>query len=107
MRFDVLLTSGAENDVDSIYGYIVENHGLKRADYVVAALEKTWERLATSPTRGNYPKELVALGVHDYREVHFKPYRIIYRVAGQKVFVYCVHDGRRDMQTLLQRRLLG
>ncbi|RPJ74031.1 MAG: type II toxin-antitoxin system RelE/ParE family toxin, partial [Desulfobacteraceae bacterium] len=36
----------------------------------------------------------------------FKPYRIIYRVMDKNVYVLLVVDGRRDMQSLLQRRLL-
>ena len=36
----------------------------------------------------------------------FKPYRVIYRVLGNVVHVFLIADGRRDMQTLLQRRLL-
>ena len=41
-----------------------------------------------------------------YREIFFKPYRIIYRVMEDNVHVLVIADGRRDMQTLLQRRLL-
>jgi len=47
------------------------------------------------------------LGIHDFREVFFKPYRIIYRVDRNTVYVYLVADGRRDMQTLLSRRLIN
>ena len=36
----------------------------------------------------------------------FKPYRIIYRVMGDGVYVLVIADGRRDMRALLQRRLL-
>jgi toxin ParE1/3/4 len=49
---------------------------------------------------------LLALGIRDYRETFFKPYRIIYRVEGKRVYVYLIADGRRDMQSLLERRLL-
>ena len=35
-----------------------------------------------------------------------EPYRIIYRVLDNTVYVLVIADGRRDMQTLLQRRLL-
>jgi len=59
------------------------------------------------PARGNYPKELVALGFREWRGVFFKPYRIIYRVIGKDVYVYLIADGRRDMQSLLAWRLLG
>jgi len=56
--------------------------------------------------RENFPPELERIGVYDYREVFFKPYRIIYQISGSEVYVHCVLDGRRDMQTLLQQRLL-
>ena len=45
-------------------------------------------------------------GISEYREVHYKPYRIISRIRARTMVVYCVLDGCRDMQTLLQRRLL-
>ena len=59
------------------------------------------------PERGSYPKELVGLGIKEYRQTFFKPYRVIYRVTGSQVIVYLIADGRRDMQTVLARRLLG
>ncbi len=45
------------------------------------------------------------MGRGDYRELHFKPYRIFYRVLISVVEVTAVLDGRRDMATLLQQRL--
>jgi toxin ParE1/3/4 len=65
------------------------------------------ETLATFPERGSYPRELLALGVREYRQMFFQPYRVIYRVVGERVYVCLIADGRRDMQGLLQRRLLG
>jgi toxin ParE1/3/4 len=72
----------------------------------LANIEKVFGSLSESPDRGVYPKELLALGIRDYREIFFKPYRVIYRVAGDVVHVFLIADGLRDMQTLLQRRLL-
>ena len=46
------------------------------------------------------------MGLREYREVYFKPYRIIYRIIAQHVYVMVIADGRRDMQILLERRLL-
>jgi len=37
--------------------------------------------VARKPPRQTSPKELLALGIREYREVFFKPYRIIYRVV--------------------------
>ncbi len=63
--------------------------------------------LSEYPERGNYPTELLDIGTREYREIFFRPYRIIYRVMENTVYVLVIADGRRDMQTLLQRRLLG
>ena len=69
-------------------------------------IEKAFSMRSKSPERGAYPKELVLLGIREYREVFFKPYRIIYRILDKNVYVLLIVDGRRDMQLLLQRRLL-
>ncbi len=59
------------------------------------------------PERGSYPKELVSLGIKEYRQTFFKPYRVIYRITCRQVILYLIADGRRDMQSVLARRLLG
>jgi toxin ParE1/3/4 len=107
MRFEVLLTEDAGSDLEELYDYIAEHDAPSKADYVLDRIEKVMETLATSPERGSYPKELLALGIREYRQTFFKPYRVIYRVIGERVYVYLIVDGRRDMQALLQRRLLG
>jgi len=65
------------------------------------------ESLSKFPERGSYPKELVSLGIKEYRQTFFKPYRVIYRISETRVIIYMIADGRRDMQTVLARRLLG
>lgn len=106
MGFRVLLADDAERDIEDIHRTIASHDSVANADRVLAALEDACARLSDSPERGNIPKELAGLGITDYREAHFKPYRVIYRIIGRDVVVYCVVDGRRDMQTLLERRLL-
>ncbi|CVI63008.1 hypothetical protein AGR7A_pAt20056 [Agrobacterium deltaense NCPPB 1641] len=54
------------------------------------------------PPGGNVPKELTGLGITDYRELHHKPWRMIYRIIGEDVIVYCIADGRRDTQSFLE-----
>ena len=107
MRYDVRLTAGAERDLESIYDYIAEFDSSASANLVLDKLLRTADILATFPDRGAYPRELQALGIREFRQVFFKPYRLIYRIIGQQVFIVLIADGRRDMQALLARRLLG
>ena len=107
MSFDVLLTRDAAGDLEELYDYIAEHDAPSKADYVLDRIQKVIDTLATFPERGSYPKELLALGIREYRQTFFKPYRVIYRIIDQHVYVYLIADGRRDMQALLERRLLG
>ena len=106
MPFAVLLTNDAAGDLNELYDYIAVHDSPRKADYVLEQIEKTFSTLSEFPERGVYPKELLKLGIREYREIFFKPYRIIYRVMDKNVYVLLIVDGRRDMQSLLQRRLL-
>jgi toxin ParE1/3/4 len=107
MRYELLLTAGARRDLEEIYDYLAEFDSQASADYVLDQLMDVAESLATSPERGVYAKELLALGIREYRQIYFKPHRVIYRLMDKQVVIYVIADGRRDMQSLLSRRLLG
>jgi toxin ParE1/3/4 len=106
MPFAVFLTHDAARDLEALYDYIALHDTPQKADHVLDQIEKAFFRLSEFPERGVKPKELKALGIREYREIFFKPYRIIYRIMDKGVYVLLIVDGRRDMQTLLQRRLL-
>lgn len=107
MKHEVLLTAGAERDIEEIFDYIAEFDSPANANHVLDQLLKVTDSLATFPERGSFPKELLALGIREYRQAFFKPYRLIYRMIGKRFFIYLIIDGRRDMQSLLSRRLLA
>jgi toxin ParE1/3/4 len=106
VKYEVLVVADAETDLFEIYRYVAFNDSLEKAEQLLDKLEEMIKGLDRFPMRGHIPPELRRIGVLDYREVHFKPYRIIYRTEGQRVFVYCVLDGRRDLPSLLEARLL-
>lgn len=106
MACQVFLTDDASRDLEELYDYIESHDAPGKADYVLDQIEKAFSSLSENSERGAYPKELLAVGLREYREIFFKPYRIIYRVMAENVYVMVIADGRRDMQTLLQRRLL-
>ncbi len=106
MHFTVNLVIDAETDLFDIYLYVAQHDSPEKAARLLDNLEKTILRLETTPLRGSYPPELERIAVFEFREIFFKPYRIIYQVRKKDVYVHCVIDGRRDLQDLLQARLL-
>ena len=105
-RYRVRIAEEAELDLIDIYSYVASHDSVEKAAFVLDQLEPLCSSLAELPLRGHIPAELDRIGLTHYREVHFKPYRVIYEIIGQDVFFHCVVDGRRDLQSLLERRLI-
>ena len=107
MPYRVLLTRDAANDLQELDTWIAAHDSPEHADYVLDRISEVFQKLTELPGRGTYPKELSELGIREFREVFFKPYRIVNRVERRTVYIYLIADGRRDLQTLLRRRLLS
>ena len=107
MSCQVFLTRDAVRDLEELDEFLATSESAEKADYVLNKIEAVLQRLSESPERGNRPRELLALGLGDYRQVFFKPYRIIYTIRRKDVYVLLIADCRRDMETLLQSRLLA
>ncbi|MEZ5499097.1 MAG: type II toxin-antitoxin system RelE/ParE family toxin [Steroidobacteraceae bacterium] len=107
MAFEVVITDDAERDLEDIVIYIAQHDSPRSADHVLNRVLDAANSLSVEPTRGSVPKELRELGVLEFRQLFFRPYRLIYRVVDERVVIYLIADGRRDMQTVLAKRMLG
>lgn len=105
-HYHVVLTAGAEGDLDSICAHLELQRGPDAVDEWLDRFYQAIGSLETFPERGSMPPELAALGIRDFHQKQFKPYRIIYRVMEKNVFIMVVAHGSRDFQSLLQERLL-
>jgi toxin ParE1/3/4 len=103
--FSVYLIEGARQDLLRLHRYAAENDSFARADKLIDDLQRVCLKLKTMPERGRIPPELERIGISEFRELIFKPYRIIYHVVKLDVFVYCILDGRRDLPDTLEERL--
>jgi toxin ParE1/3/4 len=107
MSFSVQFTTGARKDLRSIHEYICKNDSLENADYVAREIVRAALALQELPHRGAHPPELLKVDNRAYRQVFFKPYRILYRIRANTVYIAVIADGRRNMKALLMRRLIG
>ena len=105
-KYQILVSVEAEKDIEDIFDYIAKKDSPENALYVLDMLENLILSLDENPERGHYPPELSRQGIKEYREIIFKPYRVIYEILNKKVIIHLCVDGRRDIKTLLERRLL-
>ena len=103
----VYVTHAAERDLDNIFAYRRRHCGEDDARTLIASLLARMRKLEHFPRSGAIPPELADLGIREYRQITLPPYRLVYRMIEGNVYIYLVSDGRRDMQTLLEQRLLA
>jgi len=106
MKYEVRIDNVAIGDLYAIYRYVANYDSHGKADYPLDNIQKAMLSLETMPARGNHPPEMQRWGIFDFREIFFKPYRIIYEIRGKAVFIHAILDGRRNCEDLLQQRLL-
>lgn len=106
-RLRVSVARAVERDLDQIYVHIALATSPARAEKVFERLREQMHSLALQPERGSWPPELLALGMRDFQQLVVRPWRIFYRVSGDQVNVLLIADSRRDLKSLLERRLLA
>ena len=106
MKYKVLIDPQAKQDIKEIFIYVSINDSLSSANKLLDALENTCYKLEEFPRRGHIPIELRPTGIKRYLEIHYKPYRIIYEIENNLIYIHSILDGRRNIQEILSDRLL-
>jgi toxin ParE1/3/4 len=106
MKYSVVFLPEAEQDLLDIYLYVAQHDAISRAEALLLNLEEKCMYLNENPERGHLVPELKHVHVEGFREIHYKPYRIIFQVTAECVYVHAVFDGRRELQEILERRIL-
>jgi len=105
-RFRVEWAEIARGDLRRIIAYVLETSP-EAAGRLLEKIEEKTTALKSMPWRGRMVPELARLQIREYRELQVPPYRVIYRVAEQRVLVLGVFDSRRNLEDLLLDRILS
>lgn len=106
MKYKVIIDPQAKLDLKEIFIYAAANDSFQSANRLLDALEKTCSKLEKIPERGHIPPELRSTGIKKYLEIHYKPYRIIYEIEKNIIYIHSVIDDRRNIQEILSNRFL-
>ena len=105
MSFEIYWATVAEIDLMRIIEFIAEESP-RIATGVLHKIQARTAKLDSSPNRGRIVPELLKQGISSYREIIIKPWRVIYRIEENRVYVVAVIDGRRNVEDILLARLL-
>jgi plasmid stabilization system protein ParE len=103
-HFKVIWTDVAAGDLIRLVSWVAEESP-QQAAALLGRLRQRTRALTIAPGRGRVVPELSFFGITVLREVVERPHRIVYRIAGRKVQVLGVFDGRRELEDVLLERL--
>lgn len=104
-KFSVQWTQAAADDLESVIDFIADD-SITSAVLVFQKLKARAARLTSFPQRDRVVPELKAHGMLTYRELIEGPWRILYRIEADTVYVLAVIDARRNVEDLLLDRFV-
>ncbi len=103
--YKVIWSHGAARDLSGIVEYIAASRP-QTAKSVFSKLRKMAETLAHHPLKGRLVPELRAYEVVHCRELIHQPWRLLYRIDRQTVYVLALIDSRRNIEDILLDRMI-
>ncbi len=102
----LVILEAAEGDLKELRGYLTSNFSLAVWLASYNKLKQSMRHLVTFPYSGAIASELEAIQLNQYRRIISGMSCIIYEVRGDTLYVHVIADTRRDLKSLLLRRLL-
>ena len=103
--YKIIITDNAEQDLNEIVLYIAQRD-IQIALNIFEKLQARIFSLRTFPEKGRIVPELNDHNIFQYHEIIDNPWRIIYKIENDQVFVMTVLDGRRNIEDILLKKLI-
>jgi len=102
----VYFLPGAEEDLRDLRRYILRAFGDTAWQESYRKIKASVRLLRETPEAGTVPEELIDLQFDHYRQLVSGRNRILYEIREDALYIHIVCDDRRDMRSLLGRRLV-
>jgi len=103
--YKVQWTSNAKEDLLNIITYIKEDSPtIARETY--QKIKKKANSSNFLPLRGRLVPELQKEGITMYRELISSPWRIMYKVNNNTIYIMAIFDSRQNVEELLLQKLI-
>lgn len=103
-NFKVIWSPQASIDLEEIILYIAERNPIN-VGAIFNQLKSKADGLSKFPYKGVVVPELKTFGITSYLQLIAKPWRIIYRIQEETVFVVTVIDSRQNVQEVLLAKI--
>ena len=104
-RYNVYWTKEATIDLYEILEYISYDDVIV-AKKIYRNIKIKCSKLKNNPEKYRIIPELADMGIYNYREIIYSPYRIVFKITKPDIYVFAVIDSRRDFESIIFNRLV-
>ncbi|AAO90188.1 type II toxin-antitoxin system RelE/ParE family toxin [Coxiella burnetii] len=105
MNYKVVFLQQAQLDLKELKNYMINNFSKRTWCTRYEKIKKIIHTPKLFPDAGSIPPELETLNLNQYRQAISGKNRIIYELKESIVYIHIICDVRKDMKSLLLRRL--
>lgn len=102
----VYFLPGAEEDLRELRRYLLRAFGEAAWQETYRKIKESVRLLQEAPEAGSVPEELIDLQFDHYRQHLSGKNRLLYEIREDAIYIHIICDSRRDMRSLLGRRLV-
>ncbi len=106
MTHQINVLRQARHDYEDLRAFVINNYPEKSWQECQDQLKSLISYLTVHPNGGAIPLEIVTLNLPRYRQIASGKLRIIYEVRQKQIFIHIILGHRRDLNSLLFRRLM-
>lgn len=106
MHYSLIILESAETDLKEIKHYVIHRFSAGTWKKTFSQLKTALKQIQRFPYSGSIPTEVVELQLNQYQQIVCDMNRIIYEIDDNKILIHMIVDVRRDMKSLLMKRLM-
>jgi len=104
--YKIQWTTNAKNDLLDIVEYI-KNDSPNNAREIYRKIKEKAKSSNFFPMRGRVVPELQKEGITLYREIIVAPWRILYKVDAEVIYLMAIVDSRRNIEDVLLKKIIN
>lgn len=106
MKYQIIFIEEAAIDLKELKSYIIRNFSKDNWRMTYSKIKSVLDNLKKNPFTGHIVSEIEDVNLIQYRQIISEMNRIIYEIRQYTVYIHIIVDTRRDMASLLNKRLL-
>ncbi len=106
MAYSIIWSKDAGDELFEIVSYIKYRTGINAAKNIYSKIKTKIEKISDHPKSGKAVPELKDIGMNDIYQIIEGPWKIYYKIEGNKILVLSVLDGRRNMEEILYKKVI-